>query len=416
MWSKLNLICRSTLVISACLQIFNMADAKPKAKAASGAPIVLGQSAPFTGPSAHLGQQPWLGAQTYVDEVNRHGGIDGRPVKIVALDDAYDPEKTEKNTKELIANPELFALFNYVGTPTLLKALPLVQESRKANSDLFLFGNRTGAKQQRSAPLNEFVFNMRASYAEEGEALVKYFTDKANTKFAIYIQDDAYGESGKSAVQEALQRRKLSLLAEARYKRGAQVPESTTTQVETLLKAKPEVIVSIASYRAATGFIRDARMAGFTGPIVNISFVGAQDMLNSVKAEEERLHKSFSDKLFVSQVLPALSETKNPLVAEYLKLSHDHPVTPPAEIANGEEIKKVSISGMEGFLNAKIFVEICKRAKKPLTRKSFLEAANADFKIDLGFSQPFHFSAQEHQGSHDVWMTEVVHGEFQNSL
>ena len=118
--------------LGACLGASTLAgvagSAWAQAAGGSGA-IVLGQSAPFTGPSAQLGLQFNLGAQLYFDQVNASGGVNGRRIELKRLDDGYDPERCVANTRQFIADG-VFALFGYVGTPTSLAALPLATEAK----------------------------------------------------------------------------------------------------------------------------------------------------------------------------------------------------------------------------------------------------------------------------------------------
>ena len=274
-------------------------------------PIILGQSASFSGASSHFGQQTWLGAQTYFDEVNRKGGIGGRLINVLFEDDAYDPEKTEKNTIEFLKNPNLFALFSYVGTPTVVRILPLIAKARENGSKIFLFSNRTGAKQQRNPPFESMVYNIRASYLEEGEQIVQYLLKSGKKKLGLFIQDDAYGNSGKDAITSALKTRSLAPLGDVKYQRGAQFSESMKSQAEALKALNVDAIVSIAAYAAGAALIRDARDGGFSGPIVNISFVGAQDMLNLLKTEEKRSKKKLYPKFICEPNFTTLKSKTN---------------------------------------------------------------------------------------------------------
>ncbi|MBC7386546.1 MAG: ABC transporter substrate-binding protein [Cryobacterium sp.] len=379
--------------------------------AAETAPIVLGQSAAFTGASGQFGRQMWLGAQTYFDEVNRSGGINGRKVEVQVLDDQYNGELAEKNTQQFLKNKELFALFGFVGTPTLAKALPVLQKARTSGSSVFLFSNRSGAALQRSAPYDSFVLNMRASYAEETEELVKYLTKQGAKKIAIFIQDDSYGQSGKDGVAAALKRRGLTITAEAQYKHGAKFAESMMDQAKAIVAAKPDAVISIASYEPAAAFIRDFRSLKSEVSVANISFVGSSDMLLFLKSESKTTKQDLTRNLVNSQVVPALSDTKIPAIAEYIRLTEKNPVTIPASVSNGNEIRKLSFTGLEGFLNAKVFVAIAKKVEVPLTQASFLKSAESNA-FDIGMGQPVKFQPKNNQAFHSVYLTKVVDGAF----
>ena len=374
--------------------------------------IILGQSAPFSGPSGQFGRQMWLGAQTYFDEVNRHGGVQGRKITVEALDDKYDVDLAQKNTQQLLKNPELFALFGYVGTPTLLKALPEVQKSREQGSDLFVFSNRSGAAQQRTSPLNSFVYNIRPSYGEETEALANYLVTQNRKKIAIFMQDDSYGESGRDGLRKALEKRGLSIVFETKYKRGAAVLESMKTQAEQIANNGADAVVCIASYGAAAGFIRDLRNLDFKGPIANISFVGSSDMLELLKSEGQKSKKDYSVDLINSQVVPPVSDTSVALVKEYVSLTEKYPVQIPETIANHETIRKLSFTGLEGFLNAKAFVEVLRKAKAPLTASSFRKVTEGSLRLSIGLNETLDFSKGSTQALHQVYLTRVVDGKF----
>lgn len=373
--------------------------------------IVLCQSASFSGASSHFGRQTWLGSQTYFDEVNRSGGIKGRKMKVIAMDDQYEPDITAKNTQVCLADKNVFALFSYIGTPTLAKALPLLKQARDNGSQVFLFANRSGAGIQRTSPYDSMVFNVRASYGEETETIVRHFIKSDKKRFGMFIQDDAYGQSGLAGVESALAKRKKKVLDVAKYTRGTKFNDDFKQQVTQLLKVNADIIVSIASYQAAAGLIRDARDAGFKGPIVNISFVGAQDMLDLLIHHGQQNAKDYTQNLFVSQVLPPPTQTQIPIVAEYVKASQEHAPSIPSEIAGGEAVKPISIAGLEGYINAKVFTEIVRRVEGPLTQAAFMDAAHA-FTMDLGFKMPLAFAKDQHQGLHEIWMTKVKNQKF----
>ena len=130
--------------------------------------ILLGQSAAFSGPSGELGREYRQGAHLVFDHVNAQGGIHGRQVVMVYRDDQYNPELTLSNTKKFIDKDRVFALFGYLGTPTVKAALPLIDQKT-----IPLVAPLTGAQIIRS-PMKKNVFNIRASYHQEIKAIVSY--------------------------------------------------------------------------------------------------------------------------------------------------------------------------------------------------------------------------------------------------
>ena len=175
--------------------------------------ILLAQSAPFTGPAAQLGIQFHQGARLYFEQLNARGGVRGRPVEIVKMDDGYEPDRCVENTRKLIALDPL-ALFAYVGTPTSVVALPLATEARVP-----FFAPFTGAMGLRQ-PFNRYAFHVRASYNDETELIVKQLTFLGLKKIAVFYQNDAYGKAGLDGVQLALTKRQMKPIATAHFERN----------------------------------------------------------------------------------------------------------------------------------------------------------------------------------------------------
>src|SRR5690348_14039027 len=167
--------------------------------------IVLGQSAALTGPAAQLGKDMRDGAVLYFEHVNSHGGVNGRRVVLKSLDDGYEGKRAAENTKKLINDERVFALFGYVGTPTSAASMPIFTQAKVP-----FVGAFTGAELLRN-PVNPFVFNVRASYFDETEAIVNHLTAMSIDKIAIFYQDDAYGQAGLAGVERALKKRNMSL-------------------------------------------------------------------------------------------------------------------------------------------------------------------------------------------------------------
>src|SRR5262249_4791981 len=159
----------------------------------TGREIKIGMSAAFRGTAAGLGAEFYRGAQACYEDVNARGGVFGRAITVQALDDGYEPLPCISNTVDLIERQGVFFLSNYVGTPTLTRALPVIR--RYADQHVILVGNFTGAQPQREPPYGDQVFNIRASYRQEMMALVERFWREGARRFGVYYQIDAYGRS-----------------------------------------------------------------------------------------------------------------------------------------------------------------------------------------------------------------------------
>lgn len=373
--------------------------------------IVLGQSAAFKGTSAALGSELWRGADAYFQHINSQGGIHGRKIKIIAMDDGYEGNATLKNTIRLINNEKVFGLFGYVGTPTIVKALPVIQKFSKRG--VFLFSNFTGAQPQREPPHDEYVFNIRSSYRQETKGLVDRFVRIGYKKFGVFIQGDAYGKSGSDGVRRGLKEHGLEILAEATYKRGTPYSSSMEKQVEVLMSAGVDVVVSIGAYEACAAFIRDMRLAGFKGPIANVSFVGAESLLELLINEEEKRKIKLTSKLVNSQVVPPWDKTSIPLVKKYQAMMDKYkPQVPDHLMDPNYKPAKYSFVSLEGFLNAVVLVDILKRSPKELTRANFVETLEKTKNLDIGLGLPINFSETRHQALDNVFFTTVKNGRY----
>src|SRR3984957_5854952 len=211
--------------------------------------IVVGMSAPFTGASKALGIELYRGAMAYFEHVNSQGGVHGRKIVIKAYDDGYNPTPAIDNTIRLIDTDHVFLLFNYVGTPTTARCLPLLKRHR--DQSVLLFFPFTGAQPQRHPPYGEFVFNLRASYYQETAGLVDHLVAIGRKRVAVFYQVDAYGRNGWEGVRRALARHGLKMAGEATYLRGTAYPESMQRQVDILRQTDADAVISIGAYAAS---------------------------------------------------------------------------------------------------------------------------------------------------------------------
>jgi len=346
------------------------------ATAQSDKPIVLGQSAPFSGPSEILGSQYNQGARLYFEAVNTKGGVNGRPIELKRLDDALNPERCVANTRQFIGEG-VFALFGYVGTPSSMAALPLATEAKVP-----FFAPLTGAQSLRE-PFNRYAIHVRASYFEETAAIIKQMTAVGIKKIAVFHQNDAFGKAGLEDVVHALAPLNLKPVA-------AGSVETNSTDVAQALKsilgAGPEAIIQIGAYKGCATFVRLARRAGYGGNFYNISFVDTQ----ALSAELGAVARG----VIVSQVMPFPYGAATPIATEYLS----------ALQASGLVATSPNYSGIEGFVAAKVFTEALRRAGKALTREGFLTAIQSMQNYNLG-GMTMEFGPQKNVGSKFVEMT-----------
>ncbi len=340
--------------------------------------ILLGQSAAFTGPAAQLGIQMHLGAKAYFDHVNKSGGVYQRKIEIVTKDDKYEPALAAANTKELIEQSNVFALFGYVGTPTSNAALPIFSKE-----NVPFFAPFTGAQSLRE-PFNRNIFNIRAGYFDETEHLIDQVVRMGMRRIAVFYQNDAYGKTGLDGVERALKKRNMAIVAKATVERNSDKVLDAATE---LFPSSPDAIIQISSYVSCAAFIKEMKQRNYTGQFLNVSFVGSQALADSLGVD--------GPGVVVSQVVPFPWHKANPTVAEYTR------------ILDSAGIKGVNFSSLEGFIAAKVFVEGLRRAGPKLTREKLIVALetinpkNYDTGFDVNFNQ------NQHSGSIYVDMTVI---------
>ncbi len=345
------------------------------AKAQANRSIVLGQSAPTTGPAAQLGLQMNQGARLHFDAVNAQGGVNGQTIELRLLDDGYEPDRCKANTETFIRD-EVFALFGYVGTPTTLAALPLANERRVP-----LFGPFTGAQALRE-PFSRYVFHVRASYYDETALIVRQLTGLGLKKIAVFRQNDSYGQAGYDGVKRALASVGLEPLAVGMVERNS---TDVAAAVQAIVPKQPDAVVQISAYKSCAAFIRAARQAGYGGTFYNVSFVGTQALADELGKEGRGV--------MVSQVMPFPFSTTTGISRDYLDA---------VKRSNGKH--QPNYSGMEGFVAARVFTEGLRRAGRPATREAFIAAMEGLQRLELG---GFHvgFGPRNHVGSGYVDLT-----------
>jgi branched-chain amino acid transport system substrate-binding protein len=306
--------------------------------------IVLGQSAALTGPAAQLGIQMRAGASLYFDALNAAGGVNGHRIELVTLDDGYEPERCKSNTERLIQD-KAFALFGYVGTPTSLAALPLVNEAK-----IPFFAPFTGAEALRD-PFSRYVFHLRASYFQETALIVNQLISLGLRKIAVFHQDDSYGKAGLEGVRRALKAHSLEPVATGTVVRNS---VDVALAVKQIVPRRPDAVVQISAYKSCAAFIRESRKAGYGGTFYNVSFVGTQALADELGAQ--------GNGVVVSQVMPYPFATTTAISREYLE----------ALRKGGGANAQANYSSMEGYLAAKVFAEGLKRAGNNPTRDSLI--------------------------------------------
>jgi len=389
---------------------------------ASQSEFRLGMSADFSASARALSIELYRGAMAYLLPLNSAVGVNGRRVVIKAYDDQYEPDLAIRNTLKLIAEDDVFALFSYVGTPTMNRTLPLLQMHH--DKDLLLLFPFTGADTNRIPPYDQLSFNLRASYAQEMKGLIDHFVAIKRTRIAIFYQADAYGRAGWGGLREALDEHGLEIVGEATYRRGSPFDQSYDRQVAIMERVQPDAVVCVGTYPACAGFVRDMRDRGVDCPIATISFVGGGAMLKLLSDAERESNKDYTSRLVSSQVVPSYNDDSLPAVREYRKAMDRYrdAIMPPDSLLypRGKTAEQeyaplpYGFISLEGYLDAKLFVTILQRMGADPRRANLAATVLAMGDFDLGMGQPLSFGGEtaRRQASDKVYYTVVRDGRF----
>ena len=335
--------------------------------------ITIGQSASLTGPAEEIGREMKAGADAYFNWVNESGGVNGRKIKLVSLDDAGVPERTKANTTKLLTEGNVFALFGYTNTYTINPILAMVEKAKVP-----FVAPASGDAAGRD-PSSRYVFNIRASYIEETEKLVGQLGRRGINKIALFYQNDAYGRAGLAGLERALRERKLNIVIFGSLDRNS---TNVASSVQTIIKSGAQAVLISAGAPASVAFIKEMKKQGSNAQFCLLSSTGAKTLSEQLGDDGRGVE--------VAQVVPLPYSDGEPLGREYLK-----------RIGG---TAKASFASLEGYIGASVFVEGLKKAGKTPTRESFIDALDKIGTIDLkGFRVKY--SPTDHSGSNFVELT-----------
>jgi ABC-type branched-subunit amino acid transport system substrate-binding protein len=364
--------------------------------------IRFGISAALSGPTKELGQNMQRGIVAAFNVANANGGVHGRQLRLIAADDGYEPARAAETMKQLYEKDQVFGVVGNVGTPTAVVALPYALERK-----MLFFGAFTGAGLLRNDPPDRYVFNYRASYAEETAATVDYLVKVRRLKpeqIAVFAQQDAYGDSGFVGVAKAV--RSLggndSTILRLNYQRNTVDVDEAVAQLRAHNSNRSRIpikaVIMVPAYRAAAKFIEKTRDLYPDMIYASVSFVGSTALANELML----LGKKYATGVIVTQVVPAV-DGHSSLVIEYKNAL--------AKYFPGESPDYVSL---EGYVAASVLIAALKQSGPDLDTERLVATLENLRDLDIGLGTPVSFSRSEHQGVHKVWGTQLTEtGQYQ---
>jgi branched-chain amino acid transport system substrate-binding protein len=353
--------------------------------------IRFGMAAPFSGPAKEMGRQLKLGIETAFAAINDSGGIDGRQLKLVTADDGYEPTRTLNAMKQLYEKDQVFGFVDNYGSPTALVSIPYALEHHA-----LYFGAFTGAPSLRHDPPDRYVFNFRAGYAEEADAIVRYLVKVRGLRpeqIGVLTQQDAYGDAGMDGVAKAIRALRGGVngqIFRMSYNRNTVNVDDAVAQLRKL-KVPLKAVVLVATFRPAAKFIEKTRDLYPDMIYATISGVGSTGLADELML----LGAKYANGVICTQVTPAVDSYASVALAYKNAL---------AKYAPGEAPDYVSL---EAYLTANILIEGLKRSGPQLDTETVVDKLENMRNFEMGLGPRVNFGPSEHQAVHKVWGTQL---------
>lgn len=348
------------------------------------ASILIGMTGPVSGPNGAYGTDMKDVISAYFKQVNDGGGVNGRKLELAHMDDGYETDRTVANTKALINDKKVFAMVASYGSSPTTAAMNDVFGPAKVP----LIGTISGADSLRQSPKdkpnNRYMFNVRASYANETEAIVNQLVGLGLKNIAVFYQNDGFGKSGLDGVVASLKKHNLAPIAVATVERNSL---DIAQSVQTIIKSNAQAVVMVTLYKPTAEFARQMRKANQHSQLMTLSPVGA-DLLVQELGDDAR-------GIGISQVMPYPWNDTVPMVREYQKII-------------GKQ-GKPSYYGIEAYAMAKLMVEAIRLSGKDLTREKLVHTLEGMQNYDLG-GYRVSYSASDRLGSRFVDLTVIGNG------
>lgn len=322
------------------------------------AQIRIGQTTGVTGPAAGPVKEINQGAMLYIEHVNAEGGIGGQQIEVVTLDDKNQVANTVENTKQLIADPKVVALFLNRGTPHAQAMMPLLAEAK-----IVLLAPSTGAIAVHK-PVHPYVFNVRATYQREAEHVTRHLGMGGLERVGICYVDDPFGQD---ALQGALNVFKTAGKQTAFNEALDKFKPDYSKCVAKALETKPLGILMISTAASVATGVKALRAAGSKVTVATLSNNAAKGFIDALGEH--------ASGVIVSQVFPSERRLASPMIAEA------------ARLAQAKGIKQLTPAMIEGYAASKVLVTALRRAAKDkdnITRASFKKALESFNRVDIG--------------------------------
>ncbi|NMG34278.1 ABC transporter substrate-binding protein [Azoarcus sp. TTM-91] len=318
-------------------------------------PIKIGQSVVLSGPQAANGLLYSQGIKVHLDAINAAGGVGGRKIELITLDDGYDPARCKANTKQLLEQDKVIALFGYTGSPAIMACAPMAEA---AKVPMISPVSGTPELQEHAG---RYLFFTRASFRDELRAMIDYLTTTGITSYGVTLQDDSFGHSALKIVEELLAERKLpppvsAPVAQQTYEAGA--------SAAAISKVAPQAVILATGGKASVNFIRDYLKTGKRAQFLGLSVVSSNQLVQELGKD--------ADGIIVTQVVPSPWAKKTQIVRDFYR-----------ELGERKDVE-INYFTLEGYIAARVLVEAVRRAGPEVSPERLVQALESMRKLNLG--------------------------------
>jgi branched-chain amino acid transport system substrate-binding protein len=328
-------------------------------------PLLIGQSVPLSGPLMTAFKGPLAGQQLAIDELNRQGGIGGRPVKIVILDDGYDTARTVENVKQLVETDKVVALTALGSTAGIGAVLPYIAQKR-----LPMVGSWSGAHVLRLKP-HPCFFTSQGSFADEVEHSLRTLVTLKMDQIGVAFQDNAFGQLVMPMLQAKAKELGATLLSTASL---AVDGSNAAEAAKTLTDAKVNAVMLIAVGPSVAAFVMAAK-ANLRVPIYTLS----------VSTSSVAPMGAAARGLAMTQIVPFPWRKVDPMARDFNRLADAAKVP-------------VDYGTYGGYLGARFLIESLERASPRITPETIITAVESIKDWSLGGNR-LNFSPTRHHGN-----------------
>ncbi len=330
--------------------------------------IIIGRTLSLEGPTQSYGQAKLDGSDAYIAKVNAAGGINGRKIHVVTLNDSYTPAVAVANLKKMASENQPLAFLGVFGVPVVAAVLPVIDELK-----IPTVGLTSGVAELRN-PGYRYSFPVRADYGTESEKLVTHVKTIGVSKLGLIYSDNPFGSAVRGVLEAEMKNQKYTPVVVKVAADG----KDADVAAKSVFDGKPEAVFLGMLTQAAVPVVTSLRKSGFKGTIYALSPVDGTQMVKQLQ--------SGAANLAISQVVPVPDSVRTLVAGEYMQALKS--------LGRGEP----SFYGLEGFIEAKLLVEGIKRAGPKVTTESLQKSLETFEKFDLGGFM-VSYKPQSHKGS-----------------